>query len=223
MVRPGLKDKYESLLMANYSTFYHCIVAYTRLEAGRKAKEERGFGHPELFFLSAKACIDNLISFREQAHAMLRGVGIVQTLPPWPQKRIEEIISYRNVFAHRPLLGRGSHHGREMILEAGRLPQKGDPFPLWSSIMTLPAKGMTDSINYQAGLWRDLAAYLQGMWREFKNGFTALRIEDAFIDDAGLRPFLPIHRNVGSSAVPSAANPFAASGAQVFDSKIAGA
>jgi hypothetical protein len=82
---------------------------------------------------------------------------------------------------------------------------------------------MTDSINYQAGLWRDLAAYLQGMWREFKNGFTALRIEDAFLDDAGLRPFLPILRNVGSSAVPSAANPFAASGAQISDSKIAGA
>ena len=73
MVRPGLKDKYESLLMANYSTFYHCVVAYSRLEAGRKAKDERGFGHPELFFFSAKACIDNLVSFREDAHANAPG------------------------------------------------------------------------------------------------------------------------------------------------------
>ena len=85
-----------------------------------------------------------------------------------------------------------------MILEAGRLPQKGDPFPLWSSTMTLPAKGMTDSINYQAGLWRDLAAYLQGMWREFKNGFTALRIEDAF----GKRLVMLIHGAIGHHLGP---------------------
>jgi len=154
MVRPSLKDKYESLLMANYSIFYHCVVAYTRLEAGRKAKNERGFNHPELFFFSAKACIENLVSFREQAHAMLRGVGIVQSLPTWPKDLVGEIASYRNVFAHRPLLGRGSHHGREMLLKVDRLPMKGDPIPRWSSAMTLPSTGMTDSIDYQADLGR---------------------------------------------------------------------
>lgn len=223
MVRQGLNDKYESLLMANYSTFYHCVVAYTRLEAGRKAKEERGFAHPELFFFSAKACIDNLVSFREQAHAMLREAGIVQTLPPCPKNLFEDTSSYRNVFAHRPLLGRGSHHGREMILEVDRLPVKDDPFPRWSSTMTLPTTGLTDSIDYQAGLWKDLAAYLQGVWKEFTDGFTTLRIEDAFIDDVGLRPFLPIYRSIGFSAIPSTANAHAASGALVLDSQIAGA
>jgi hypothetical protein len=223
MVRPCLEDKYESLLMANYSTFYHCVVANTRFEAARKAKNERGFSHPELFFFSAKACIDNLLSFREQAHAILREAGIVQTLPASPKDLFEEISSYRNVFAHRPLLGRGSHHGREMILEVDRLPSRDDPFPRWSSTMTLSSTGMTDSIDYQAGLLRDLAAYLQRMWKAFTVGFTALRIENAFIDDVALRAFLPIYGSIGISAIPSATNPFAASGALVFDLKNAGA
>ena len=154
---------------------------------------------------------------------MLREAGIVLTLPTFPKSLVDEFTSYRNVFAHRPLLGRGSHHGREMILEVGRLPLKGDPFPRWSSTMALPSTGMTDSIDYQAGLWKELADYLQGMWKEFTSGFTALRTEDAFIDDAGLRPFLPIYSSIGTSALPSTANPFAASGALVFDPQTAGA
>jgi hypothetical protein len=84
-------------------------------------------------------------------------------------------------------------------------------------------KAMTDSIEYQAGLWKELANYLQGMWKEFTSRLTALRTEDAFIDDAGLRPFLPIYSGIGTSALPSTASPFAASGALVFDPQTTGA
>ncbi len=56
MLRNGLKPEYETLLMANYSTFYHCVVAHEQIEAGRKAKADHGFNHPQLFFFSAKAC-----------------------------------------------------------------------------------------------------------------------------------------------------------------------
>src|SRR3954468_2474099 len=40
MLRDGLPAGYESLLMANYSTFYHCVVSHEQIEVGRKPKEE---------------------------------------------------------------------------------------------------------------------------------------------------------------------------------------
>jgi hypothetical protein len=57
MLRRGLTEEYESILSANYSTFYHCVVAHAQIEIRRKAKAERGFNHPELFFFSAKAWV----------------------------------------------------------------------------------------------------------------------------------------------------------------------
>jgi len=35
MLRKGLGEEYESLLMANYTTFYHCVVAHEQIEIGR--------------------------------------------------------------------------------------------------------------------------------------------------------------------------------------------
>jgi hypothetical protein len=67
MLRDGLPAEYESLLMANYSTLYHCVVSHEQIDIARKAKAERRFNHPELFFFSAKACLDNLGTLQSEA------------------------------------------------------------------------------------------------------------------------------------------------------------
>ena len=35
MLRDGVKPEYETLLMGNYSAFYHCVVAHEQIEIGR--------------------------------------------------------------------------------------------------------------------------------------------------------------------------------------------
>jgi hypothetical protein len=38
MVRDNLPTEYEALLMANYSTFYHCAVAQEQIETGNRRR-----------------------------------------------------------------------------------------------------------------------------------------------------------------------------------------
>jgi hypothetical protein len=76
MLRDGLPAEYESLLMANYSTLYHCVVAHEQIEIGRKARADLGFNHPELFFFSAKACLDNHTALQDQARRLLGRAGV---------------------------------------------------------------------------------------------------------------------------------------------------
>jgi hypothetical protein len=44
MLRTGLSEKYESLLIANYSTFYHCVVLSLRRRARADRNRTKGGG-----------------------------------------------------------------------------------------------------------------------------------------------------------------------------------
>ena len=220
MLRKGLSEEYESLLMANYSTFYHCVVAYTQIEIGRKAKAEHGFNHPELFFFSAKACLDSLQALQANAGTLLRRAAMKPSFPKSPDDIIHSITSYRDVFTHRGHLGRGSQHGRDLIPKLKHLPKtKKAPNLLWSYTMALDAQEMTDALDYQSELWEELAKYLQGTWKGLTEAFERFRLDPTFISDVGLAVFLPIYAEIASDVMPSLANPHAASGTMIYENK----
>jgi hypothetical protein len=220
MLRDGLSSEYESLLIANYSTFYHCVVAHEQIEIGQKAKASCGFSHPELFFFSAKACLENLTALRALAGRLLRRANITPRFPKSPDKTIHTITSYRDVFSHLAHLGRGSQHGRGLIPKLEHLPQsKADPKLLWSYTMALDANEMTDALDFQSMLWAELAKHLQGIWKGLAEAFEPFRIDTTFINDVGLAKFLPIHAGIDTSVVPSTANPYGASGMMIYENK----
>lgn len=220
MLRTGLSETYESLLIASYSTFYHCVVAHAQIEIGRKAKAERGFNHPELFFFSAKACLENLQALHSQAGRLLRGPAIKLSLPKSPDDLIHAITFYRDVFTHRGHLGRGSQHGRDLIPKLRHLPEsKKDPHRLWSYTMALDAQEMTDALDYQSELWEKLGEYLQGMWKGLTDAFVLYRLDDTFVKDAGLAAFLPIYPSIAGNVMPSLANSLQASGTMIYPKK----
>lgn len=220
MLRKGLPEEYETLLMANYSTFYHCAVAGEQLEIGRKAKADLGFNHPEFFFFSAKACIENLMALHGKAGEMLRKANIQPRLPKRSDSLIHAITAYRNVFAHRSHLARGSQHGRALIPKLEHLPgSKDDPKLLWSYAMGLDSSEMTDSLDYQSKLWEELAAHLQGIWKGLAEAFVEFRLDPTFIADVKLEQFLPIFPAIASNSMPSQACPIGASGMMMYDTQ----
>lgn len=220
MLRDGLPAEYESLLLANYSTFYHCVVAHEQIEIGRRAKADHRFNHPELFFFSAKACLENLKVLHGGAGELLRRANITPSLPKSPDKLIHAITSYRDVFAHRSHLGRGSQHGRGLIPKLEHLPKsKNDPKLLWSYTMGLGVNEMTDSLDYQSALWEELATYLQGFWKGLADAFEAFRLDSTFVADVKLEQFLPIYPNIASGIMPSQVSSIAASGTMMYDTK----
>lgn len=220
MLRDNLPSEYESLLMANYSTFYHCVVAREQLEVGQRAKDDHGFNHPELFFFSAKACLENLKALHAKAGELLRRANITASLPKSPDNLIHAVTSYRDVFTHRSHLGRGSQHGRGLIPKLEHLPEsKNDPKLLWSYTMELDSNEMTDSLNYQATLWAELADYLQGEWKGLAEAFEKFRVDPRFIANVHLDPFLPIYPAIASSVLPSQTSSIGASGMMVYDGK----
>lgn len=220
MLRDSLPAEYESLLMANYSTFYHFVVSQEQIETGTKAKAEHGFNHPELFFFSAKACLDNLQTLQSEARELLNKVGAQIRFPKSPNDLIEAITRYRHVFAHRKHLGRGSRHSRDLIPVFGHLPKsKKDPELPWSYTMSLDEGEMTDSLDYQAGLWDELGVYLQGTWKALSEAFVEFRAEPLFIAAVGLESFLPIDSEIANRVSPSQLNPVAASGTIIYEKK----
>ena len=217
MLRDDLSPEYELLLMANYSTFYHCIIAHEQIELGRKAKADLGFNHPELFFFSAKACLDNLKALHAQAGVLLRRASITPRFPKSPDKTIHAIRCYRDVFTHQSHLGRGSLHGRGLIPDLEHLPKsKDDPRLLWSYTMALDSDEMTDALDYQSRLWAELAKYLQSTWQALAEAFEQFRLDATFIKAVNLEPFLPIYPEIASNVMPSQANPIAASGMMIY-------
>ena len=220
MVRDGLPKEYETLLMANYSTFYHCGVAQEQIDIGRQAKADHGFNHPELFFFSAKACIESLLVLHAKSGEILGQANIKPMLPKRPDALIQAITTYRDVFAHRAYLGRGSQHGRGLIPKLQHLPEsKNDPKLLWSYAMGLDSSEMTDSLDYQSRLWEELATYLRGFWKGMAEAFEAFRVDPTFIADVKLEQFLPIYPAIASSVVPSQVSSIAASGTMMYDTK----
>lgn len=222
-LRRGLTKDYESILMSNYTAFYHCVVAHGQIEIGKESRADRGFNHPELFFFSAKACLDRLTALRAQAGEFLsRKSATIRLIIPKPcdinkrksrENMVRAIGSYRGVFTHRNHLGRGTKQGRNLIPRLEHLPKsKGDPDLLWSDTMTLDEAEMTDVLDYQSTLWAELAAYLQDTWRGLADAFVQFRVDPAFIRESGLAPFLPIYSGIASQAQPNVTNPIAASG-----------
>jgi hypothetical protein len=220
MLRSGLSEKYESLLMANYATFHHCVVAHEQIEIGRKAKAECGFNHLELFFFSAKACLESLKVLQSKAGLLLSSRGIRPRFPQSPDDMIHAITFYRDVFAHRGHLGRGTQHGRDLIPALEHLPGSGkDPKSFWSYTMALPEREMTDALDLQAKLWSKLAGYLRGTWKALADAFEQYRLDPAFVHEVGLAAFLPIHAGIATTVMPSMVNPYAASGTIVYEKK----
>jgi hypothetical protein len=220
MLRDGLPVVYESLLMANYSTFYHCVVSHEQIEIGSKAKAEHGFIHPELFFFSAKACLDNLSTLQSEARGLLNKVGAQIRFPKSPKVLIKTITRYRHVFAHRKHLGRGSQHGRDLVPVFGHLPKSDkDPEVPWSYTMSLDESEMTDALDYQTRLWDELAVYLQNTWKALDEAFVEFRTEPLFIKAVGLEPFLPIDSWVAKRVIPSQLGSLVASGTIIYEKK----
>ena len=220
MVRTGLSDKYESLLMANYATFYHCVVAHEQIGIGRKAEAEGGFNHPELFFFSAKACLETVKPLQSQAGLLLSCRGIRPRFPKSPDGLIHAVTSYRDVFTHRGHLGRGSQHGRGLIPLPEHLPEsQKDPKAFWSYTMALPEQEMTDALDLESNLWSELADYLRGIWKALADAFEQYRLDPAFTADVGLTAFLPIHAGIATTVMPSMVNPYAASGTIVYENE----
>jgi hypothetical protein len=220
MLRDGQPAEYESLLMANYSTFYHYVVSQEQIEIGRKAKAEHGFNHPELFFFSAKACLDNLGTLQSEARKLLKCVGAQVRFPKSPNGLVQTITRYRHVFAHRKHLGRGSQHSRDLIPVFGHLPKSDkDPEVPWSYTMSLDESDMTDALDYQTTLWDELGVYLQGTWKALGEAFMEFRSEPLFIQAVGLESFLPIDPEVVNRVIPSQISSVAASGTIIYDKK----
>lgn len=220
MLRDGLSQEYESMLMANYSTFYHCVVAHEQIAIGQKAKTDRGFNHPELFFFSARGCLECLTALQAQAGELLRGASITPHFPKSPDKLIHSIKSYRDVFTHQSHLGRGSQLGRGLIPKLEHLPKsKDDPKLLWSYTMGLGANEMTDALDYQSTLWAELAEYLQGTWKGLAVAFEQFRLDPKFINAVNLGPFLPIYPGIASNVMPSQTSPIAASGTALYEAE----
>lgn len=86
------------------------------------------FNHPQLFFFSAKTCLDNLGTLQGEARELLNKVGAQTRFPKSPKVLIQTITRYRHVFAHRKLLGQESQHGGDLIPVLGHLP-KSDKDP----------------------------------------------------------------------------------------------
>jgi hypothetical protein len=212
-LRAGIPEPYERLLMANYSVFYDMVVSRAQIEAGKDALSREGFYHGEPFFFYAKACQENFDSLKSCAQKILIEAGVRKKIPGIPDNPLmAEITAYRNVVAHRPVLGRGIQHGRDMILKYDHLPRSGEPDFTWSGSEAIPGKPMTDLIALQTRLWTELAACLEKAWAALATGFEQFRVTDTFIRAANVNPFLPIRMTIEETAVPSMINPVPASG-----------
>jgi hypothetical protein len=214
-VRRGIPEKYERLLMGNYTVFYDIAVAWAQIEAGKRALADGGFYHAEPFFFYARACIENLDkNLLARARPMLRGAGITERIPGIPDGVMRETKIYRDTYMHKPVLGRGSKFGRDLVLKPAFLPQsKNEEVLTWTNSEKL-SNAMTDIIELQTRQWTTLATYLKETWGALATAFEDFRVTDDFIQSAGLAAFLPIPSSIG--VLPSFHNPLAVSGKQIF-------
>ena len=68
---------------------------------------------------------------------------------------------YRDTYMHKPVLGRASKFGRDMVLKANFLPQsKSEKVLTWTDTEALSDDPMTDVIELQTSQWTTLAKYL---------------------------------------------------------------
>ena len=134
--------------MANYTVFYDIVVARAQIEGGKQALVQDAFYHAEPFFFYARACIENLDDLLSRARPILKGAGIQKRIPGVPDAVMKEIKLYRDTYMHKPVLGRASKYGRDMVLKPHLLPQsEGDPVLTWSDTAARTDDPMTDIVE----------------------------------------------------------------------------
>ncbi len=216
-IRETIPTDYERLAMHNYSMFYYAATAWRAIADDRLRLAAGAYTHPERFFAAMQACVEQAKPLRKLARDILRGVGVDKpAFPKHPEGLYGTVGAYRNAFAHNPVLGRSAHQGRDLLPPKHRLPKGGSPM-LWRDAATIPATEMIDGLKLEEDLWQRLAEFLQEFWASLTKEFIDARKYDKFIEDLGLKAFLPI-RCVPSGA--SLAGPVSASGTFVARSDV---
>jgi hypothetical protein len=208
-LRQSIPVEYEQLAMHNYSLFYYAATAWRAIEHDRKRLASGEYPHPERIFTAMQSCVEQAKPLQTLARNILRRVGVDRPeLPKHPQDLYETVGTYRNAFAHDPVLGRAVDHGRELLPPKDRLPKNGSPL-LWRDAAAIPTAEMIDSLSFESDLWRQLAQFLQTQWKALAEAFVEGREHDTFVQDLGLRRVLPIRCE---PIAPSLVGPLAASG-----------
>lgn len=202
--------------MENYTVFYDLVVALKQVTQGKQALSAGGYYHAEAFFFYLRACVENTGALVRDARKLLNGAAIRPQIKSIPDNLMKEVKRYRDVASHRPLLGRGSKYGREMMMKVHLLPEEHQDVMMWTEAELLEGSSMEDVIDLQVRQWNDVAEQLMVTWEGLTSGFEELRVHQGFIDAVGLKRFLPISRSIGNTAVPSMVNETGASGKQVY-------
>jgi hypothetical protein len=208
-LRHSIPVEYEQLAMHNYSLFYYAATAWRAIEHDRNRLASRAYPHPERIFAAMQACVEQAKPLQTLARNILRRVGVDRPkLPKHPQELYEAVGTYRNAFAHDPVLGRAVDQGRELLPPKDRLPKDGSPL-LWRDSAAIPTAEMIDGLSLEDDLWRQFAQFLQTQWKALDEAFVGARKHDTFVRDLGLQGLLPIRRE---PVAPSLLGPLAASG-----------
>jgi hypothetical protein len=208
-LRESIPVDYEQLAMHNYSLFYYAATTWRAIEHDRGRLTSRAYPHPERIFAAMQACVEQAKPLQTLARNILRRVGVDRPkLPKHPQDLYETVGTYRNAFAHDPVLGRAVDQGRELLPPRDRLPKDGSPL-LWRDAAAIPTAEMVDGLAFESDLWGHLAQFLQTQWKALAEAFVEAREHDTFVRDLGLRGVLPIRCE---PVAPSLVGPLAASG-----------
>jgi hypothetical protein len=208
-LRESIPVEYEELAMHNYSLFYYAAVAWRAIEDDRKRLASDIYPHPEQIFTAMQTSVEQAKPLQILARKILRRIGIHRPkFPKHPQDLYETIGTYRNAFAHDPVLGRAVDQGRELLPPKDRLRKDGRGL-IWREAAAIPASEMVDGLQLENDLWRELANFLQVQWKSLAETFIEARAHNGFIEDLGLNALLPIQYR---PAPPSVAGLFAAFG-----------
>jgi hypothetical protein len=201
--------------MHNYSLFYYAATARQGIDDDRNRLGVGAYPHPERVFFSLQASVEQAKALQIHACTILSGLDIYDKPPKHPELVYQTIGSYRNAFAHNPVLGRAVGHGRELLPPETRLPKHNKPV-LWREFANIPMEEMVDLVILEEGVWQEFATFLQKQWQWLTETFLRGRNDRKFIAELGLTTLLPIHPAEGTLSVT---NPIAASGTSIVPGK----
>jgi hypothetical protein len=210
-LRTNVPEPYEQLLMANYSTFTAFAATVANMHVDEVALQRGDFLQPEVFFFQACRCLDMYKELRNHVTTLFTKRGIRVNLKVMSHLSDTRIRRYRNVFTHDAYLGRGSDHGRELVVSKDHLPKKGETL-LWSEIATYSKNEMVRLDELEQEVCKELASVLEASWQSLTKAGTELRVLDDFLRDTGLLTMLPI----GDSTPPTANVSVSASGTNSY-------
>lgn len=191
-LRTAIPRPYEQLAMHNYSLFYYAATARRAIDNDCKRLGSPAFPHPERIFAAMQTSVEQAKPLQTIARRILRDIGIENCrFPRHPQGLYDTIGSYRNAFAHDPVLGRAVDQGRELLPPPDRLPKSRSPM-LWRDAATIPTEEMIDGLKLEEDLWQQLAGFLQAQWLSLTDAFIEARKYRQFFEDLGIKGLLPI-------------------------------